>query len=143
MILTFILFMLFVTVISIVWYALIILDNSTNFPAIGYWLSCGWQVASMLASIPHYPTSASTRILYLYNFTEDELIVAGIGLLIGTITAIVIFFDFGWYDDIGNAVAHIKRRWRTVFPTKKQITNSSAPVISTSSKPTRPHHSLK
>lgn len=117
MILTFFIAMAFITTLFIVVYMLFVHEYD-NFPVVGYWVSAGWQTISFLVAVPHGPNSIRGEY-YLFNFTEHELIVAAIGLTIGLLTSIVVFFDLGWYESIIDTNDKIGRRWRRTFPPKK------------------------
>jgi len=92
---------------------------------IGYWISFGWQFISLVVSVPHNPKDID-RLTVISGFTQPEIIIAMIGLVIGLVTSLVIFFDFEWHDDVAIANSRIKKRWREMFP-KREIQPEQKP----------------
>ena len=119
MVVTFFIAMMFMTFIFANVWALAVWEKRDNFPLIVYWITVFWQIISFAVSVPHHKDDTIIRDLIFFNFTQSEAIVALVGLTIGFITFILIFFDYEWYDDIREAKTRIGERWRAAFPPKE------------------------
>lgn len=112
--------MLFVTTLYATVYAVCVWEKRENFPAAMYVVSACWQIISFTCSVPSTPCKPDhTRIEVFSNFTEAEFTVALIGLAIGFITTVLVFFDYRWYEAIHESVAGMKERWNEIFPPKE------------------------
>lgn len=123
MVLTFIISMLLGTTMFITTFAICVWNKRENFPVALYVVSIIWQLVSFFAGITEGPRSQTGRVEVVSNFTEAEIIVAGIGLVIGILTSILIFFDYRWYEAVHESYVRMKDRWIELFPPKSKPTS--------------------
>ena len=131
MILTYFITMFFASFCFITVIAMCIWEKE-NFPAFAYIISCVWQVIAFFIAVPNARDADPYRELLIGNFTEQEFIVAMIGLTIGLVTAILATLDYNWYTDIVNAFRRIGIKWREIFPKpepKLKIPNHSPKIL--------------